>query len=84
MPEFQLNESGTAVKARVRQAGVKIHGPNSPDVISGKVPLGHREAVDFGEDSERLVELDRETFTRMFGEDTAKVVFEGVTNGLSE
>jgi hypothetical protein len=82
MPEFQVSEGGK-VKARVRQAGVKIHGPNSPDVITGKVPLGFRETVDFGENGEQLVELDRAAFAQMFGEDEANRVFEGVNDGSS-
>lgn len=80
MPEYKVSEGGT-VKARVRQAGVKIHGENSPDVISGKVPLGHREQVDFGENGEQLVELDYAAFAAIVGEDKANEVFEGVTDG---
>lgn len=78
--EFQVNESGK-VTARARQAGVKIHGPNSPDVLTGKVPVGHREVIDFGENAEQLIELDRDTFAAMFGEEKANEVFKGVTNG---
>lgn len=79
MPEFKVGENGK-VRARVRQGGVKIHRHNSPDVITGKVPYGHREKVDFGENAEQLIELDRETFAKYFGEDKAAEVFKGVTD----
>ena len=80
-PEFQVTEGGR-VRARVRLGGHKIHGPNSPDVLTGKVPLGHRETVEFEEGSaEQLVELDYESFASLVGREKADEVFKGVTNG---
>ena len=78
MPEFEVTEGGR-VKARVRLGAAKIHGPNSPDVITGKVPLGYREKVEFdAESAEQLVELDYETFASLVGREKADEVFRGV------
>jgi hypothetical protein len=38
--------SPATVRPKVRMGVVKIHGPESLDVLSGKVPLGYREQKD--------------------------------------
>jgi hypothetical protein len=79
-PEFQVNESGR-VRARVRLGASKIHGPNSPEVLTGQVSLGHRENVEFdGESAEQIVELDYESFASLVGREKADEVFRGVEN----
>jgi len=71
----QKEQSKGTVLARVKQDGVKIHGPNSPDVLSGKVPEGHREVV-FGKESFR--EVDYQTAVELWGQETADQLFSGV------
>jgi hypothetical protein len=66
------------VPARARMAGVKIHGPNSPEVLSGSVPLGYRETVDFRENAEQLIEMDFDQCVAAFGVETAKLLFAGI------
>lgn len=58
------------VKARVTMAAVKTHGPNSPDVISGKVPLGHQEEIHI-EPSQRLIELSEQEVRESLGDEIA-------------
>ena len=74
MPE--ITASGK-IKSRVTMEAVKIHGPNSPDVIEGRVPLGHREAIET--QGEQIVELTREQCLEMFGEEETEKLFKDVT-----
>lgn len=67
------------ITATARMGGVKIHGPNSPDVLSGKYPLGYKEhCVDFGEDAVQSVEVNYETAVVLWGVETADKLFAGV------
>jgi hypothetical protein len=63
------------ITVRVQQAAVKIHGENSPDVLSGKVSVGHREEVASGE---KLREINYETAVELFGIEDADELFRGV------
>ena len=62
-------EAKTAVQVRVRQGRVKIHGPNSPDVISGKVPKGFREELTPSEP--QLHEINYNDAVALFGKEWA-------------
>lgn len=67
------------VPVKIRQSQTKIHGPNSPQVISGEVPLGHAEEIP-GEAAERLVELNYESAVALLGVTAADELFKGVNN----
>jgi hypothetical protein len=56
------------VKAKVTVQAVKIHGPNSPDVLSGKVAEGHREEIAI-ESAPRTVELSEEDARELLGDE---------------
>jgi len=56
------------IKARVTFQAVKTHGPNSPDVLSGKVPEGHREEIAV-ESSPRMVEMTEEDARKLLGDE---------------
>lgn len=73
--EHKKGASSTAT-VRVRCAPVKIHGENSPDVLSGKVELGHREPITPGEPS--MQEVTYEQAAEMFGKEAADGLFRGV------
>ena len=57
------------VRARVKVEPVKIHGPNSPEVLAGNVPLWHREAI--AAEPERFVELTEKDVRELFGDEAA-------------
>lgn len=67
------------IKARATIGAVKIHRENSPDVISGKVPLGHREEIQMDE-PEQVIELTYEQCVEYFGQETADELFKGATH----
>jgi hypothetical protein len=58
------------IRAKVTISAVKVHGPNSPDVLSGKVKLNHREVIDVSS-SEQTIELTEEEVRKMFGDEIA-------------
>ena len=66
--------SEATIAVRVQQAAVKIHGENSPDVLSGRLPVGHREQVASGE---KLREINYETAVELFGVEDADELFRG-------
>lgn len=64
------------VRPRVRMSVVKIHDVNSPDVLSGKVPLGHREQKD-----DKVISGEPVTYPQaisLFGQEVADQLFAGV------
>lgn len=65
------------IQAKARQDAVKIHGPNSPQVLSGEVPLGHREPIQ-NESGDQIVELTYVQCVEMFGQEWADDRFRGV------
>lgn len=62
--------SEARIKTKVSVKAVKIHGPNSPDVISGKVLPGHRQVVEMDE-PEQYVELTESQVREQFGDEIA-------------
>lgn len=67
-------EAETTVKARVNMSAVKIHGPNSPDVLSGRVALGHRE--DIQTEGEKIIEVTYEQACKLWGKENADTLFQ--------
>jgi hypothetical protein len=65
------------IKAKVNMAGMKIHGENSPDVLSGRVPLGYTEPVGFDE-PEQYIEMTYDETVERFGKNQADLLFKGV------
>ena len=64
------------IRARSRFNVVKIHGANSPQVLAGEVPLGHRETI--SDQVEQYIELDYDQAVEMFGQENADELFKGV------
>lgn len=62
------------VKCKVNMAATKIHGPNSPDVLAGRVPLGHCEDVPFDE-PEQYIEVSYAEAVEAFGVEAADKLF---------
>jgi len=58
------------IKVSVEAQAVKIHGPNSPDVIEGRVPEGHREALSMDRGAQR-VELTEAEVRDLLGDEIA-------------
>jgi hypothetical protein len=50
----------------------KIHGPESPQVLSGEVPLGHVEPIP---GSKKIIEVDYDKAVSMWGEEAADDLF---------
>jgi hypothetical protein len=61
------------IKAKVKLTATKIHGPNSPDVKSGRVPLNHRESVET--EGEQFVELTEDDVRGILGDEVADAWF---------
>lgn len=79
MPEIT---AAGKIRARVRMDAVKIYRENSPDVIEGRVPLGHREPIET--QSEQIIELTREQCIEMFGEEKTEMLFKGANDEQTE
>jgi hypothetical protein len=62
------------IKTKVKVTAVKIHGPNSPDVIEGRVPLDHRESVQMDQ-PEQIIELTEAQVRETFGDEIADLWF---------
>lgn len=62
------------VKAKVGCEAVKIHGPNSPFVLSGEVPLGYQEPIAVSE-PEKVAEFTFDELAAMIGQEAAEEVF---------
>lgn len=67
----------TRVKVKAQMAGVKTHGPNSLDVLSGRVLVGHQEQIG-GFEPEQTIELSYQEATEAFGQEVADHLFRGV------
>jgi hypothetical protein len=67
------------IQARARMSATKIHGPNSPDVISGRVPEGYREDVQC--EGPKMIEVDYDQAVFLWGKETADELFN--VNGRS-
>lgn len=81
--DFQAGDPGVNVQAtvpvRVRMGATKIHGPNSPAVLSGAVAVGHAEPIEFSEgQGEQIKEVDYHTAVEMFGKEKADKLFSGL------
>lgn len=76
MPELITSNGETKLRAKATIGAEKIHGPNSPLVISGQVPLGHREPIEVSE-PEQYVELSKAQCADMFGQEKADELFKG-------
>jgi hypothetical protein len=70
----QINSA--TVKARARMGAVKIHGANSPEVLSGRVPEGFREEIET--EGDKIIEVTREQAEAMWGKDMADSLFRGL------
>ena len=68
----------TKVKVKATMAAVKIHRANSPDVLSGRVPEGHKEAIAMDNPGPQLVELTYQECLMHFGPDKAEELFRGI------
>lgn len=62
------------IRAKATLTATKIHGPNSPDVLSGRVPLGYEESIEMDE-PEQYVELTYLEAVEMFGQEQADALF---------
>lgn len=71
--------SEATIPVKASFAGTKIHGPNSPLVLSGEVPVGHREDVPFEGGGTKVVEVNYQTAVEMFGVEEADKLFAGLT-----
>jgi hypothetical protein len=69
------NQKAT-VPVRVKLGAVKVHGPNSPAVLDGSVPEGHRERLET--EGPTIQQIDYETAVKMFGREKADDLFQGV------
>lgn len=69
-------ESRATVPVKVEVGAVKIHGPNSPQVLSGEIPEGHREKLDT--EGPTIQQVDYATAVNMFGKDKADELFAGI------
>jgi hypothetical protein len=67
-------EAPVKVKCRATMSAIKIHRENSLQVLSGEVPLGHTEPIEFGE-PEQCVEVDYGQAVEMFGREDANRLF---------
>lgn len=64
------------VPVKVSVGAVKIHGPNSPQVLSGEIAEGHREKLDT--EGPTVQQIDYETAVKWFGQEKADELFAGV------
>ena len=69
--------AGATIPVRVGMTGRKVHGPNSPDVIEGRVSLGHRDEA-FTVGVPTIQEVDYDTAVSLFGQEKADELFRGV------
>ena len=58
------------IKTKVRISATKIHGPNSPDVKDGRVPLNHRESVQMDQ-AEQTIEMTEKEVREQLGDEIA-------------
>lgn len=70
------SEQPGRVTAKVRLGVTKIHGPESPDVVSGRVPLGHRELIQDDQTPLTTMELTYEQACQLWGDEAALAVFD--------
>jgi hypothetical protein len=80
---MEQSASEAKVKVKVAMGAEKIHGPNSPDVLSGKVQVGHREKVEMENPGPTVREVGFTELSSLIGEEEAKKVFrdQGVDYG---
>jgi hypothetical protein len=64
------NEAPGRVKARVKIEAVKIHGPNSPEVLDGTVKEGQTELIAM-KSGEQHVELTENQVRELLGNEIA-------------
>lgn len=67
------------ITVRAKVGAVKTHGPNSPDVLSGKVPLGFDESIET--EGPQLMEVDYEQAVELFGRENADQLFAAAKGG---
>ena len=66
-------EAPGRIRARVKVEPVKIHGPNSPEVLAGRVPLWHREAI--AAEPGQTIELSEKEVRELLGDEVADAWF---------
>lgn len=65
------------IKAKATMGAVKIHGPNSPQVLAGDVKEGHQEHIEVT-NPEQIIEITYEQACQLWGTEQADKLFEGV------
>lgn len=78
MPEFVTKDGKTRAKLKATMGAAFIYGPNNPKVLSGEVPLGHREGIAMDEPGPQLVELTYQECVAFVGEENADELFRGI------
>ena len=73
-----MNKQDTpaTVPVKVDVGAVKIHGPNSPQVLSGEIPEGFRERLETT--GPTIQQIDYATAVSMFGKEKADELFAGI------
>ena len=66
------------VKVKATMAAVKIHGPNSPQVLAGEVEEGHRDPIAMDNPGPQLIEMDYQACLAHFGREKADELFRGI------
>lgn len=69
-------ESRATVPVKVSMGAEKIHGPNSPRVLAGEIPEGHREKLEC--EGPTVQQIDYASAVNMFGKEKADELFAGI------